>query len=443
MKKILISLSIIGIVAAIGIGVTTAYFNDIETSTGNILIAGDLDLKVDHKYSMYNGTSCIRECIPGTTNLLQTIGFETPEVTNGANWDIFPSPVGGWVVEWYGGATSWGSYDRPAIANLEYHEGVLGDAYEGDQYVELDTDWYGPGHPQSGEPASVKIYQDVATTPGKDYQIKFAFAPRPNTPASDNSLEIKWNGVVIGTIGPMAGPSGSINWTVHSYNVTASGNTSRLEFTDLGTPNSLGTFIDHIQLYEYTCTYQITGGTCNLWGEKDLGPDDYYWDYDDVKPGDYGINIISLHAYSNDAYACLITHDIVDDENVRIDPEIEAGDSTDDEGELSPFIEVFAWEDVNGNNIYDSEDSPIEGPGVSLDVALGRIELTACQTKYIGIAWCAGDQTLNGYDIVCDGSTMDDTAQTDKMTASITAYVEQQRNNSEFVCPNLNQQPLR
>lgn len=46
MKKILVSLSIIGIVAAIAIGGTVAYFYDTETSTGNTFTAGTLDLKI-------------------------------------------------------------------------------------------------------------------------------------------------------------------------------------------------------------------------------------------------------------------------------------------------------------------------------------------------------------------------------------------------------------
>jgi len=47
MKKILISLAIIGVVAAIGVGATVAYFSDTETSTGNTFTAGTLDLNLD------------------------------------------------------------------------------------------------------------------------------------------------------------------------------------------------------------------------------------------------------------------------------------------------------------------------------------------------------------------------------------------------------------
>lgn len=46
-KKILISLSVIGVVAAIGIGGTIAYFSDTETSTGNTFSTGTIDIKID------------------------------------------------------------------------------------------------------------------------------------------------------------------------------------------------------------------------------------------------------------------------------------------------------------------------------------------------------------------------------------------------------------
>jgi len=48
MKKILISLAIIGVVAAIGVGATVAYFSDTETSTGNTFTAGTLDLTINN-----------------------------------------------------------------------------------------------------------------------------------------------------------------------------------------------------------------------------------------------------------------------------------------------------------------------------------------------------------------------------------------------------------
>jgi len=46
-KKILISLSIIGVVSAVAIGITVGYFSDTESSIGNTFSAGEIDLKID------------------------------------------------------------------------------------------------------------------------------------------------------------------------------------------------------------------------------------------------------------------------------------------------------------------------------------------------------------------------------------------------------------
>lgn len=57
MKKILISVSVIAVVAAVAIGATTAFFSDTETSTGNTFTAGAIDLKVDSQQH-YNNAVC-------------------------------------------------------------------------------------------------------------------------------------------------------------------------------------------------------------------------------------------------------------------------------------------------------------------------------------------------------------------------------------------------
>ena len=47
MKKVIISLSIIAIVAIVSIGITTAYFSDTETGENNTMAAGTMDLNID------------------------------------------------------------------------------------------------------------------------------------------------------------------------------------------------------------------------------------------------------------------------------------------------------------------------------------------------------------------------------------------------------------
>lgn len=54
MKKILLSLLSIGAVAGVAVLATGAFFSDTETSTGNLLQAGAIDLGVDN-HSFYNG----------------------------------------------------------------------------------------------------------------------------------------------------------------------------------------------------------------------------------------------------------------------------------------------------------------------------------------------------------------------------------------------------
>ena len=63
-KKVLKSLLTIGVVAGIGVGATVAFFNDEETTTGNVLGAGAVELKIDNE-SYYNG-----------------------EVSDGTTWDL-------------------------------------------------------------------------------------------------------------------------------------------------------------------------------------------------------------------------------------------------------------------------------------------------------------------------------------------------------------------
>ena len=47
MKRILLSLMTIAVVAAVGIGAARAYFSDTETSVGNTINAGTIDIAVD------------------------------------------------------------------------------------------------------------------------------------------------------------------------------------------------------------------------------------------------------------------------------------------------------------------------------------------------------------------------------------------------------------
>lgn len=78
MKKILISLSIIGVAAAIAITGTVAYFSDTETSADNTFAAGTLDLTVNDENPWTSTTFTVGDVKPGdngsTTIKLKNVG---------------------------------------------------------------------------------------------------------------------------------------------------------------------------------------------------------------------------------------------------------------------------------------------------------------------------------------------------------------------------------
>jgi len=182
--------------------------------------------------------------------LISNGNFELPIVSASQLWDIFDSGTANlnWMVEWRSDIPStWGEQTRPDPAHLEIQRGVNGWLpYEGSQYAELDTDWDGPAGSLNNEPASVKIYQDIVTIPGENYNLSFSFSPRPSTPESDNILQIKWNDNILGT--PSGAGLSNTDWSEYNYNFTAQSDVTRLEFADLGTANSLGTFVDEVSL---------------------------------------------------------------------------------------------------------------------------------------------------------------------------------------------------
>lgn len=71
-KKILLSLAVIGVAAAIAVGGTIAYFSDTETSTGNTFTAGAIDLKIDNESYVTNENGELVSS-PGTSWVLSDL----------------------------------------------------------------------------------------------------------------------------------------------------------------------------------------------------------------------------------------------------------------------------------------------------------------------------------------------------------------------------------
>jgi len=191
----------------------------------------------------------IKDICDPAQNLVINEGFESPVVNTPQNWNIYDSlNLPGWHVEWVSAQPPYNGYPQPVNAYLELHRLVMAGwlPQEGSQYAELDSDWDGPTGSLNGEPASAKIYQDIPTIPGLTYNIKYYFSPRPSTPSTDNVLEFSWGGTVKDTVSAAGGSA--TNWIEKTYSFVATGNTTRIQFADLGTPNSLGTFLDNVSV---------------------------------------------------------------------------------------------------------------------------------------------------------------------------------------------------
>jgi len=342
----------------------------------------------------YCSNSCTfnQVCLPDV-NMVVNGDFETPIVANGAKWDIYNmySPMLGWTTSWHNGSSSYNGQDRPEPAYLELHRGVNGWlSYSGSQHAELDTDWDGPGGSLNGEPASVKISQTLSTIPGYRYEIKYAYSPRPNESAADNKLQSWWGGVSLG-IHQSAG-GGNTSWTEYTFEKVATANTTNLEFTDEGTPNSLGTFIDKVSV---VCLGPNTGTLTVSKSVKD-GPNDSYsntspnvslfkWGVDletpdrdmgtsvDLTAGSHTITENSVSGYKFDGWhlggeggSCTSPEGTT----LPINIEITAGRSTSIVlcNSLVPgSISGYKYEDINGNGQEDEGEGRLAGWTIFLD----------------------------------------------------------------------------
>ncbi len=408
-------------------GATTAYFSDNEQSTGNIFVAGAIDLRVDHTLAMYNDLICSDGtwqpvCLPTGNNLIVNGDFESPTVTDLTLRQLFPDgTVGlGWRV--FRASTN-------AVNSLELMRGFNSwPAASGQQHAELDGT------------VSTYVTQDIVTVPGSAYRLSYAFSPRPNTISTENRLRVHWGGTIVATQGPVTGSSTTI-WTQYTHTLVATTSLTRVRFTDLGSSNGSGTFLDNVSLYRIVCTESAFIGTpCQTWQEKDLAGEQFF-QFNDIKPGDRGRDVISLHVYDNDAYACLLVASSTDAEGTYGEVEIAADDTSSTTGELGAALAVFYWYDLDGDGEYEPllGETEIE-TGTMQDTVIGLFEpastfLRATTTAYVGLAWCAGEQAVdvNGI-ITCSGSALTDEIQTDMFSANIELYAEQMRNNADFSC---------
>lgn len=149
-------------------------------------------------------------------DLLVDGSFETANV-GPQSWTHF-AQVGGWQSDT--GIEVWG-------------KDFIKSASAGDKLMELDYD-----------NRFSKVWQDVKTTAGEEYNLNLDTAMRPGTSSATNAINVFWNGVEVGRIVP-----GSTNWSTEQFKVVGTGGTDRLEFReDTNQNDSYGGLIDNVSL---------------------------------------------------------------------------------------------------------------------------------------------------------------------------------------------------
>jgi predicted ribosomally synthesized peptide with SipW-like signal peptide len=191
-----------------------------------------------------------------------------------------------------------------------------------------------------------------------------------------------------------------------------------------------------------------------------------FFNYNDIKPGSWGEDTISLHLTSNPAWAWMKVVAAGDLENGCNEPEkeTEAGCEADNDGELAENMHYLIWQDTvdipqtggKCNNILDAGEIVFKNGTIApcevikLNETCGTtpgcsncqpLQPTSASDPYcIGMAWCAGaweaDQS-GAYH--CNGSSIGNEAQGDSLNLDVEFAVVQSMNNDAGnggpVCP--------
>jgi hypothetical protein len=152
-------------------------------------------------------------------NLIDNGSFEATAQADGS-WAVYSS-LQGW-------ATTAGS-------GIELRNNVVGTAYDGLNFVELDA--Y----------SNSTMQQTVATQAGQLYDLNFAYSARPGVAdAASNGIAVAWNGVTLLTVTGQGGAQH--NWLeIGNLQVLGTGS-DRLSFRAIGISDSLGGSLDAVSL---------------------------------------------------------------------------------------------------------------------------------------------------------------------------------------------------
>jgi len=194
-----------------------------------------------------------------------------------------------------------------------------------------------------------------------------------------------------------------------------------------------------------------------------------FFNFSDVKPGDFGEDTIGLQVLGSDYYACVDLSLTSDDDTSSNEPELATGDLPDNpldlfDGELGEAINFLFWID-DGDNVFEDNETILEEGNAKTvldsqwtladsnsNIFSGASDpLLAGSNYYIGKAWCFGTlaQTplvqdnsstertpidSEGPGVTCSGEAEPNQTQTDSLTADIEFLSVQAEDNPDYSC---------
>jgi Ca2+-binding RTX toxin-like protein len=175
-------------------------------------------LKWELEVAMSKNKKSVEAPAAEAKNLLVDGSFESAGIGAG-KWTTYDK-VGGWRSDT--GIEIWG-------------KNFITTASDGDKVMELDADY-----------RNSRVWQDVETEKGAQYTFTFDYSQRAGTKADTNTIEVWWNGKLVGKVEP-----GSTAWSKAEFTVEGTGGKDRIEFREQsGDNDSYGGLIDNVALFK-------------------------------------------------------------------------------------------------------------------------------------------------------------------------------------------------
>ncbi len=200
------------------------------------------------------------------------------------------------------------------------------------------------------------------------------------------------------------------------------------------------------------------------WELSDL-TNQLFFNYTDLKPGDWEEDTVSIHVIDNPSWVCVDINLTKDADETCTEPEWEDDEFCGDgdplwNGELGGEMEFIFWAD-DGDDVYEDDEQivysgnmrdnlydvtlPIVDSNYNIFTGLSNNPLPGEETVYIGKAFCFGE--IDAYGVTpgdnspgddpgfdCDGGPVNNASQSDSVMGNVSFTAEQARNNENFVC---------